>query len=225
MGLMYKRNPALLLTDPQGVVLSVVLPRALSLSADDIVVLRRHAQELGLDLLLVESVSGDTRAEVEDEIACAARRRESIAAAPRDVRALQSAGTSYMCRLAIDLGILDGINDGHHRGEPFETLTPQAMAQRLRFRLAAHDKDFAADVARRRRQPAVRPPAAARSLPPRPDTSMKMGAATPEVGGRELSLAMEFANKITSSLQDTEAPCANVPAVSEAWRLRTRPQL
>jgi hypothetical protein len=45
-----------------------------------------------------------------------------------------------MNRLAIDLGIVDGLNDGLNIGQPFGTLTSEAMAQRLRFRLAAYDK-------------------------------------------------------------------------------------
>lgn len=140
MALMYKRNPVLLLVDDDETVLLAICLRDLALAAGDLFDLQRHAEEVGLRLFVVESVTVDSLGWLEEEIVWAAHRRDEAATAPRSVRGLLAKGVCYMDHLSLDLRIADGLTDGVNEGEPFGTLTPEAMAQRLRFRLADYDR-------------------------------------------------------------------------------------
>lgn len=140
MPLIYKPNPVLLVADDDGTDLLAIVPRGLSFTSGDLFDLRRQAEEVGLQLRVVESVTVDHMRWIEDEIVRAAIRRDAASTAPRTVRGLLAKGVSYMDHLSIDLRVVHGLDDGLNEGEPFGCLTPEAMAQRLRFRLAYLDK-------------------------------------------------------------------------------------
>lgn len=140
MGMLYARNPVLLVAEDDGTVVLAIAPRDLSLTTGDLFDLRRQAEKVGLQPLVVESVAVNSVGWLEEELIWAAHRRDAAATAPRSVPGLLAMGAAAMDHLALDLRIGDGLNDGINEAEPFGCLTPKAMAERLRFRLAYLDR-------------------------------------------------------------------------------------
>jgi hypothetical protein len=220
MALMYKPNPVILLADDDGTVFFSIVPSALPLTTGDLFDLRRQAEEVGLQLLVVESVAVDNMRWLEDELVRAAIRRDAAATAPRTVRGLLAKGVSYMDDLSIDLRIAHGFDDGLNEGEPFGTLTPEAMAQRLRFRLADYDRQR--EVATGRpgsrsgaRAGAVVCPLARRSEARRPEDVRPR----PGSGDGVLTRAAELANKNPVSFSALVEKYCHSTALSDAVRL------
>lgn len=219
MPLMYKRNPVILLADDDGTVIFAIIPRELSLTTGDLFDLRRQAEEFGLQLLVVESVAVDSMAWLEDEIVWAAHRRDAAATAPRTVLGLLAKGASYMDNLSVDLRIADGFDDGLNVGEPFGTLMPEAMAQRLLFRLADYDRQREVPTSRSGSRNGARAGAVIRLLrrsEARPPEDVQV---QPGSWDRALTRAAELANKNPVSFSELVEKYCHSTALSDAVRL------
>lgn len=224
MALMYKPNPVILLADHDGTVLFSIVPSALPLTTGDLFDLRRQAEDVGLQLLVVESVAVDNMRWLEDEIVRVAIRRDAAATAPRTVRGLLAKGVSYMDHLSIDLRIVDGFDDGLNVGEPFGCLTPEAMAQRLRFRLADYDRQRGVTTGQQGRGRKARAGAVVRRLgrrseaQPPEDVQVQSGS-----WDRALTRAAELANKNAVSLSSLAERYCTSTALTDAARLLAGP--
>ncbi len=218
MALMYKPNPVILLADDDGTVHFAIVPRELSLTTGDLFDLRRQAEEVGLRFLVVESVSINSMAWLADEIVWTAIRRDAAAMAPRTVPGLLTKGASYMDHLSIHLRIGDGIVDGLNEGEPFGDLTPEAMAQRLRFRLADYDRQRQGLPNPQGNGGKARASAVVRRLGRRPEGVR----AQPDVGSRAITRAADLANKNPVSLSTIAKMCSHSTALTDAARMLER---
>jgi hypothetical protein len=218
MALMYKPNPVILLVDDDGTVLFAIVPRDLSLTAGDLFELRCQAEQFGLQFLVVESVTIDSTAWLASEILWTAHRRDAAATAPRTVPGLLAKGASYMDDLSIDLRIVDGLNDGLNEGEPFGDLTPEAMAQRLRFRLANYDRQRQGLTNPQGNGGKARAGAVVHRLGRRPEGVR----AQPDVASRAITRAADLANKNPVSLSALWEMCCHDTAVTDAVRVLER---
>lgn len=218
MALMYKPNPVILLADDDGTVHFAIVPREFSLTTGDLFDLRRQAEEVGLRFLVVESVAVDSKAWLADEIVWTAHRRDAAATAPRTVRGLLAKGASYMDHLSIDLRIVDGLKDGLNEGEPFGSLTPEAMAQRLRFRLADYDRQHEGPAKQQANGGKARAGTDVRRLGRRPEDVR----AQPDVGSHPITRAAELANKNPVSLSAIAEMCCHGTAMTDAFRVLER---
>lgn len=248
MALMYRPNPVINLADDDGTLLLTLVPSDLALTTGDLFDFRRQAEEVGLRLLVVESVAVDSKARLEDEIVWAARRHYAAATAPRSVRGLRAKGTSYMDDLSIHLRIADGINDGINDGEPFGTLTPEAMAQRLRFRLTDYDRQREVSTGQQENVSRMRPGAVVRLHDRRSGANRLEDKAGPDnrltaqdaeylveqtevtqvqepefmVGDHALTDAARLANANPVSLSELVAKCCHSTALTDGVRAAER---